>query len=350
MKFNKLMGIAVVITLVLGLWITPQAALGATEQAKKICVVNSLSGSDSIFNQSVAEGVKRASSKLHIEATTLDATTEEEIVANIDAFVTAGDCDLIIGVAFIVAFLLEPFIAANPGQLFAVIDFSFGGFYTNVVDVVFEVNEAAFLAGYVAARLSETGKVGVFGGIPIPGVTLFMDGYALGVDYFNTQYGASVEVLGWDPVLQTGLFSFTFGDPAVGQALAAGLYDQGADTVFPVAGLTSLGARDEAALRKAGGETVRVIGVDYDWSGTFGDPNRVILTSVIKEYGPAVFNQIEALVNGTWQNGIVLEGLESNSVDIAKFQKINKSVPGFIKRDLKDIREGIINGSIPTMP
>ena len=190
----------------------------------------------------------------------------------------------------------------------------------------------------------------MFGCLPIPGVPFFMDGYALGVDYFNTQYGASVEVLGWDPDLQTGLFSFNFDNRAAGQALASDLYDQGADTVFPVAGLTSLGALDEAAARKAAGETVRVIGVDYDWYGTFGDPDRVILTSVIKDYGHAVFNLIETLVNGPLQGGIVFEGLESASVDIAKFQKLNMDVPGFIKQDLKDIREGIIKGSIPTTP
>jgi basic membrane protein A len=350
MKFYKLIAFAAVIALVFGLWITPQATLGASKQVKKICIVNEPGGSDSPFNLSVAEGVKRASSKLHVETVTLDATTEAEVVANIDTFVTAGDCDLIIGNTFIVGFLLEPFINANPGQLFAVIDFSFGGFYPNVADVIFEVNEAAFLAGYVAAGLSETGYVGVFGGWQIHTVTLYMDGYALGVEYFNAQHGASVEVLGWDPDLQTGLFSGTFTDPAAGQELAAGLYDEGADTVFPVAGLTGFGALDAAALRKATGETARVIGVDFDWSGTFGDPERVILTSAIKNPGSAVFNQIEALVNGTWQGGIVSEGLENNSVDIAKFHKIRKEVPGSINRDLKDIREGIINGSIPTTP
>jgi basic membrane protein A len=177
-----------------------------------------------------------------------------------------------------------------------------------------------------------------------------MDGYALGADYYNAQYGTSVEVLGWDPDLQTGLFTFDFSNPAAGQAMTSDLYDLGADTVFPVAGVTGFGALDEAALRKAGGETVRVIGVDYDWYEAFGDPDRVILTSVVKNYGPAVFNQIEALVNGTWHSGFVVEGLESGSVDIAKFHKLKRDVPAFIRKDLKGIREGIIDGSIPTIP
>jgi basic membrane lipoprotein Med (substrate-binding protein (PBP1-ABC) superfamily) len=76
----------------------------------------------------------------------------------------------------------------------------------------------------------------------------------------------------------------------------------------------------------------------------------VILTSVIKDYGPAVFNQIEALVDGTWNGGFVLEGLESGAVDIAPFHKLNRDVPGHLKNDLKAIRAGIIDGTIPTTP
>lgn len=316
----------------------------------KVCIVNSIGGPDDPFNAAAAAGAKKADTKLHVEMVTLDAETEIEATANIDAFVTAGDCDLIIGLGFVISFLLEPFIASNPTQDFVVIDFSFGGIYPNVAEVLFEVDQAGFLSGYIAAGVSETGKVGVFGGMPFPSVTAFMDGYALGVDWFNTEYGASVEVLGWDPDLQTGIFAFTFEDPTVGQAIASDLYDQGADTVFPVAGFTSLGALFEAADRKAAGDVVRVIGVDYDWSRVLGDRDRVILTSVIKDSGVAAFNQIAALVEGTWSGGEVYEDLASSGVDIAPFRKLNRIIPGYLKNDLKDLRTGIIEGTIPTLP
>jgi basic membrane protein A len=287
---------------------------------------------------------------LHVETVTLNGETEAEVTANIDSLVTAGDCDLIFGIGFVTGFLMEPFIAANPAQAFSMIDFGFGGVYANAAEVVFLTNEAGFLAGYVAAGISETGKIGVFGGLPIPPVTVFMDGYALGVDWYNAAYGSSVEVLGWDPDTQTGLFSFDFGDPALGEAIASDLYDAGADTVFPVAGPTSFGALDEASERKLAGESVRVIGVDFDWSGTFGDSDRVILTSVVKNYGPAVFNQTAALVDGSWVAGLVFEGLESGAVDIAPFHKLTSGVSGFLKNDLMAIRVGIIDGTIPTTP
>jgi len=314
----------------------------------KVCLVESEGPYDAEL--AAAAGAKAARAKLHVATDTRSSASEAELLAHLDAFVTEGDCDLIMGVGFSVASLMEPVIAAHPEQRFAAIDWTLGGSYDNAAEVFFLPDQAAFLAGYIAAGVTETGTVGVFGEFPFPNVTLFMDGYALGVDYYNDQHGTSVKVLGWDPVTQDGLFTFDFGDPAAGQALAGTLYDQGADIVFPAAGITSFGAAFEAAERKAAGDDVAVIGVDFDWVQALGDPDRIVLTSVVKDYGAAVFNQIEALVNGTWSSGFVFEGLEAEVVDIAPFHKLNRIVPGYLKHDLKAIRTGIIDESIDTSP
>ncbi len=338
------------LTLLLGLLVGVVGAVPAAashDVSGKVCLVT-LEGD--ALDSSTAAGAKAAQAKFHVATETRSGTTNAELAAHIAAFVAEGDCDLIMGVGFSVAFLLEPFIVAHPEQRFAAIDWAFGGFYDNAAEIFFLPDQAAFLAGYIAAGVTETGKVGVFGGLPVPTVTLFMDGYALGVEYYNAQHGTAVEVLGWDPATQTGLFSFDFGDPAAGQALASSLYDQGADIVFPVAGFTSFGAAFEAAERKAAGEDVLVIGVDFDWVEAFGDPDRIGLTSVVKNYGAAVVNQIEALIDGTWSGGFVFEGLEGGAVDIAPFHKLNRDVPGFLKHDLKAIRVGIVDGSIDTSP
>ncbi len=99
-----------------------------------------------------------------------------------------------------------------------------------------------------------------------------------------------------------------------------------------------------------GRDEVRVIGVDSDWSRDLGDPNRAILTSVVKDLGPAVFNQASAIVSVSWQGGVVWEDLASGATYIAGFGKTNPQVPGYLKNDLKAICEAIIDGTIPTMP
>jgi basic membrane protein A len=318
--------------------------------AEKICVVNEPGGSESVFNRSVAEGLDRASSELNVKTATLDAETPDELRGNIQRFVDHGNCDLIIGVGFLVWAPMDELAGLYPDQRFVILDPGFAGPHDNVAAMMFRVDQASFLAGYVAAGISETDAVGVFGGIPIEPVTMFMDGYALGVEWFNAENGASVVVHGWDPETQAGLFSGDFTDRPLGQALASGLYDDGADTVFPVAGLTGFGALDEAGERKAAGELVRVIGVDFDWSDEFGDPDEVILTSVVKDLGVATYNQIEALVDGSWEAGTFWQGLETGAVYLAPFHELDDQVPEAIKDALEGIRQGIIDGTIPTRP
>jgi len=72
----------------------------------------------------------------------------------------------------------------------------------NVKGLTFKTNENSFVAGYMAAGLSKTGKVATYGGMPFPTVTIFMDGYAKGVEFYNEIKGKSVKVLGWDPLIQ----------------------------------------------------------------------------------------------------------------------------------------------------
>ena len=178
-----------------------------------------------------------------------------------------------------------------------------------------------------------------------------MDGYALGVRYFNEQNDATVEVLGWDPDTRAGLLlDFEFNNPDLGRTVTLDLFDQGADTVFAVAGGTGLGSLDAAAERKAAGDRVRVIESDFDSYYVYGDPARVLLTSVLKNTDVAVFNTIRSLVTHTWQPRPVWEDLGSGGVDIAPFHKTNNQVPGFLKNDLRAIRVGIVDGTIPTLP
>ena len=137
---------------------------------------------------------------------------------------------------------------ANPETHFALIDSAFSDAEFNPVEldnakpILFNTAEAAFLAGYLAAGMSETGTVATFGGIQIPSVAIFMDGFADGVAKYNEDEGTDVKLLGWDKAAQTGSFTGDFENQANGQNLAQGFIDQGADIIMPVAGPVGLGA------------------------------------------------------------------------------------------------------------
>ena len=94
----------------------------------------------------------------------------------------------------------------NPDVSFAIVDnASFEG-VDNAKGLIFNAAQPAFMAGYAAAAMTSTGTVGTFGGANYPTVSIFMDGFAQGVQYFNEKKGKSVQVLGWDAAKQDGQF------------------------------------------------------------------------------------------------------------------------------------------------
>ena len=158
------------------------------------------------------------------------------------------------------------------------------------------------MAGYLAAGMSQTKKVGTFGGLKIPTVTIFMDGYAQGVQYYNEQKsddgpGARLERgQAGRPVRPGDSRSRT---SRAASASAQGLISQGADIIFPVAGPAGEGALQAA---KASGGKVNAIWVDTDGCVSAETYCPQIITSVNKGLDVAVFDAIKAAKDGTFDN------------------------------------------------
>jgi basic membrane protein A len=341
--------ISIVIILILVL--TAAAPVSAKQDRPTVCLLtDTIFGLDFVEYTGLLEGFHKAGQKLQVDAVSFVAEDFSELILTMDAFIAPGACELIIGSGFVTPDFMEWYITEYPEQAFTVLDFEYFPEYENVSEVLFQVDQGAFMAGYLAAGLSETGAIGVYGGMQFNRVTEFMDGYALGAAYYNDQYGAAVEVLGWDPWTQVGLFTWDFGNPDLGRMFTLDLFEAGADTVFAVAGPTGEGSLQAAAEWKAAGEDVRVVQPDFDWYDAHGDPYRILLTSVLKNFDVAAYHAVEAFVTGTWESGLLWEDLASGGVDIAPFHKTSSQVPGPLKNDLKAIRLGIMDGSITTMP
>ena len=305
--------------------------------AYKACMVSDSGGfDDKSFNQSGYEGLVKAQDELGIEIATAESTDEADYAPNIDAMI-AAECDLIITVGFLLADATQAAAIANPTQNFAIVDASFFGddgpiAYDNVKSLLFATDQAAFLAGYAAAGETKTGKVATFGGGNFPGVTDFMDGFLFGVNYYNTENGTAVAVLGWDG--DAGSVDSGFADQTVGQTLGNGFIAQGADIILPVAGPVGLGTAQ--AAQAAG--NVKIIGVDADWSLTAPDYADVVYGSVLKQIGAAVFAAIsEATSPSGFSNESYIGTLENEGVGLAG-----------ITGDFAELTAGIIAGEIPT--
>jgi basic membrane protein A and related proteins len=233
----------------------------------------------------------------------------------------------------------------NPDQKFSIVDYDWLTF-DNVLATVFATDEAAFMAGYAAAAATQTGVVGTFGGMQIPTVTIFMDGFAMGVKYYNEQKGTDVRVVGWDPATQTGSFTGNFESLDDGRAQAEALMGEGADIIMPVAGPVGLGAA--AAAMEAG--NVYIIGVDTDWTISSPEYKAITFTSVMKKMEVAVYESIEEVVDGTFAGGLFVGTLENGGVGIAPFYDLASMVSADLPAELEAIQQGIIAGTIQVMP
>ncbi|WP_418606264.1 BMP family lipoprotein [Georgenia sp. SUBG003] len=133
-------------------------------------------------------------------------------------------CNLTIGVGFLLEDPIQSAAEANTDTNFALIDSTFSDADFNPVELenakpILFNTASAYLAGYVAAAVTETGTVATFGGMQIPSVAIFMDGFADGVAKYNEDNGGDVQLLGWDKEAQNGSFTGDFENQANGQTL-----------------------------------------------------------------------------------------------------------------------------------
>ncbi len=307
------------------------------------CAVSDVSGfNDHSFNQLTLAGVKQAATKLGVTPKSVESTSSNDYAANI-ANLISQKCNLIVVPGFTLQDAMEAAAKKNPKIDFVYIDGN-GPKETNVKDIVYETDEAAFLGGYAAAAYSKTGVVGTWGGLAIPSVTIYMDGIADGVAYYNQQKGKHVKLLGWDEATQKGSFVGGFTDQNKAKNLSAGMLNQKADVIIPVAGNLYQGAA--AAIASAGADAV-IEGVDADVYYTDPKYRSVLLMSILKGLQQTTYTAtLQAGQGGTFDNSLYVGTLKNNGVGVSPFHDFASKVPSTLAGELKTIQSGIIAGTI----
>lgn len=331
----------------------------ATPVAPKIKVgeVTDMGGvNDKSFNALGWKGVTDAQTQLGIDGKYLESSQQSDYAKNIQQMLTDKE-DLIITVGFLLGVDTATAAKANTAQKFAIVDYTYPDCYpgavegkdcgsstdlTNVRGLAFQTDQAAFLAGYLAAGMTKTGKVASFGGLQIPTVTIFMKGFEAGVKYYNTKHSTSVVTLGWDDAAQTGVFVGNFNSTDDGKNTATSLAQEGADIIMPVAGPVGLGS---AAYCQTSGKCM-IIGVDTDWFVSANEYASVELSSVQKKIDVAVFKTIQDVVDGKFTGGTVTYTLADGGVDLAPFHNFDSQVPQTLKDELTQARADIISGAV----
>jgi WD40 repeat protein/basic membrane lipoprotein Med (substrate-binding protein (PBP1-ABC) superfamily)/DNA-binding SARP family transcriptional activator len=331
--------------------VPPQTAEGPQRveagRGKACEVTDSVGVYDRSFNQMAYKGIQDAVETYGWDSGVFVPQMEiPDLTIKIDEAIEA-DCDLIVTTFFKSRDAAATAALAHPDRHFVVIDAALDPPVDNVWSEIYAADEAAFLAGYAAASVTQSGKVGTFGGIVMPAVLDFMIGFEQGVRYYNQNHGVSVEVVGWNTETGEGLFIGAFCCPEEGYAMAEHLLEEGADVILPVAGpLVGLGVGERV---KEWGNAY-VIGVDTDWVLTFPEFADITLTSVEKRIDVSVFSAVEAMVSGTFEGGTHVGTLANGRVGLAPFHGLDPLISPQVKAELEQVEADIISGKIQTKP
>jgi basic membrane protein A len=357
------LGIASLAAILLASCAAAPAQSGATGGAAASdflpCIVSDLGGfDDHSFNDSGLAGIEAAAKDLGVKYRKVQSNSANDYAPNIASLVTAG-CKLIVTVGFTFSAATDTAAKANPDVKFAIVDDPLDNEGATGTDgkptgdgkvdvpngkpIVFDTAEAAFLGGYAAASYSRTGVVGTFGGMQIPPVTLFMDGFAEGVQYYDQQNGKDVKVVGWDVAKQTGVFTGVFAAGVEAKTAAQGLLDQNADVILPVGGPIYESAAEAIKDRDTGAV---MLGVDADVYFTDPSVRSILLTSIQKGVAAGVEQVVKDAAKGTFDNTPYVGTLKNGGVGIAPFHDYASKVSPDLQKQLDDIKAKIIAGEI----
>ncbi len=318
------------------------------------CIVSDAGGfDDKSFNQLGYEGAKKAADELGVDLIDVESQSENDYGPNIESLVAEG-CDAIVTVGFALAAATKEAAAANPDLDFILIDDAADGGddgatfdgqpdEPNIKPLLYDTSQAAFLAGYLAADYTTTGVVGTYGGLPFPTVTIFMDGFKQGAEYYAQEKGKDVKVVGFQGG-DKGSFTGGFEANETATNTARQLLDQDVDVILPVGGPIYQGALTAIA---DSGKDVALIGVDADFFETDPNTQDVVLTSILKNMQVSTYEAIMQAGGGELDFTPYIGTLENEGVGIAPFHNFDGKVSDTIADELETVKAGIIDGSIP---
>lgn len=332
---------------------TTTEAMGTTTSSPEAgdavvtCLVTDLAGvDDRSFNAAAWQGVLDAVEAGYAaeDPILLESDEQSDYQPNIDQCIAQG-AQHIVTVGFELGDATATNAEANPDISWTIVDFGYDPDIPNVRELVYQTDEAAFAAGYLAAGVSESGVIGTYGGLNIPTVSIFMDGLARGVELYNEVNGTSVRVVGWDIEAQDGSFTGTFdpADPTV-RSTCESILDEGADIMLPVGGAINLPCGTAIQDR---GIDAALIGVDQDaFEAAPEEYQDLWLTTIEKSLALQVTRSIQDHSTGSWTPGGEVGTLANEGVGLSEYHSWADRVPDELDAEVQQILEDIANGDI----
>ena len=282
---------------------------------------------DKSFNQSANDGTVRFKKETGIEVREFEVTNAAQREQAMTRFAQRG-AQVIVAIGFSQASAVEAAAKKFPNVKFAIIDGTVN--LPNVQSINFREQESSFLCGMAAALASKTGKVGFVGGMDIPLIRKFAQGYTDGAKFVNPQAEVFQNM--------TGTTAAAWNDPTKGGELAKSQIGRGADVIFHASGNTGGGVMQ--AAKDAG-----KLSIGCDANQNYLHPGSV-LTSAVKRVDVAVYQTIMDAKNGTWKGGPIVLGLAEDGVGYSLDEHNRKLITPAMEAKLATAKADIISGQL----
>jgi basic membrane protein A len=289
---------------------------------------------DRTFNQYAYEGMQAAADCFGFDTDYIETASQADYQKNINTALE-GDPDVLITVGFLLATDTLPAAKAHPDTKFIGIDQFQKEFPDNYIGVLFNEDEGGYMAGVLAAGLSESGTIGVVGGREdVPPVVKLVNGYEAGAKSVNPD----IKVL--------KIYNESFDDTAKGASDAQQFIGEGADVIFGAGGKTGSSGVVEATSKGLWG-----IGVDQDeYFSTFDEGDAPgadhLASSAVKRVDLGVFLKLVDAIKGDFKGGIFGLTAANGGITYAPFH--DADIPDDVAAKLEETRQGLADGSIKT--
>ena len=330
---KKIISLILVLTLILSVFSLAGCSKDEQEETDvlNVCVVVSSAFGDKSFNDSAKDGAdKLAADYENVKVTTIECN-EQNFKQNMMQAAEEADFVIPVGWQF---YEISDVAPEYPDVKFIWVDNPAENVENlpNVLCITYAQNEGSFLAGYIAAKMSESGIVGAVGGEDSDTINDFLVGYAQGARYANPEIQVVTN------------YANDYEDPAKGKECALALKDQGADVIFQVAGNTGNGVFEAAKE-----EGFYAIGVDQDQKISAPEYDEQIICSMKKEVGLSIYDTIASFIDeGSWNGARVWTAdMSTGYISIAYGDEHStQQVSDEIKAEVEDIAALIMAGDI----
>lgn len=269
---------------------------------------------DQSFSDLAFKGLTKARDEEDIVVEYLELAETGTYEKGFRELVESGN-DLVFALGFTGQQELEKVALDFPDQKFVLFDAVSEA--ANITSITFKEDEGSMLAGIVAATVSNSQVIGFIGGMEVPVIQRFEQGFIQGAKSVNPD------------IVILNEYANNFDDDGLGAEIASKMIDDKADVLYAAAGFTGVGMLKEAEKRG-----IYAIGVDSD---QYFYAEQAVITSMMKNIDSALFDIILSYKeSGAIQSGHVELGLAENGVGLAPFRVL----------ELTDVEKGKLDALI----